>query len=612
MCGFLVIVGDQWSSSFESGLESLANRGPDAKGIWRGDEVLLGHRRLSVIDLDGGVQPMLSADGRYRLVYNGELYNFKQLRVELEARGHTFNTRSDTEVLLASFVEWGLDALPRLDGMFAFSLWDDQERQLFVARDRIGIKPVFYSDRGGFICASTMAPFWHLDGFDRQMDYPAVRDYLAQGFFSPPRTILTSVRALEAGCWLSWNARSRRLETGRYWDLPVATADPMPLEDLIDATDAALQESVRRQLVADVPLGVLFSGGIDSSLMAYYMTQRNDKPVRTYTVKFDQSPKHDEAPIANRVARQLGVDHHEYRAAQITTDDFRDCIETMDQPFGDASYLPVMMLCRLARQEITVAIGGDGGDEVFGGYDRYMKDESVYPNHAIYRVIRRGVEAGLLPGWLYRGSLRGRDRVIRHFSRMGHYAASTRALNTILTREAGDRCHLDQTMRSWIDSVLRWTGCMDRDSLIRADLWYFLSQNGLVKTDRASMACSLEARVPMLGNPVLDLVAPQPASTKLAEGPKTILKALAKRHLPKDVWDRPKRGFTVPLYHYLCESWRDYCQHLIAHSHHIAPFLNADEIRHRWRREQSGRGLDWPIYTVIVLLGWLEAHPLEY
>ncbi len=615
MCGFLTIVSDdqdRWSRCFERALETLAHRGPDAQGIWQGNGVTLGHRRLSVIDLPGGSQPMTSRDGRYHLVYNGELYNFHLLRRQLEGRGHTFATRSDTEVVLNTYLEWGVHALPRFDGMFGFAIWDDLERRLFVARDRVGVKPVFYSERDGFVCASTLAPFWHLDGFDRRMDLQAVRDYLAQGFFSPPRTILSSVRALEPGCWLRWDADPGRLEQGRYWDIPAATNDPMPLDDLVDATDAALDQTVKRQMVADVPLGVLFSGGIDSSLLTYYMTRHADQPVRTYTVKFDQSPKHDEAPIARRVAQKLGVDHHEYHAAAITQDDFRACIESMDQPFGDASYLPVVMLCRLARQQITVAIGGDGGDELFGGYDRYLKDESSYPPGPLYRFIRRGVEAGLLPVALYRGSLRGRDRVTRHFSRMGHYGASTRALHTILTHEAAQRFALDQTMRSWIESVLRWTGRMDRDSLMRADLWYFLSQNGLVKTDRASMACGLEARVPMLGNPVVDLIAPQPASTKLAHGLKTILMALAKRHLPPDAWDRPKRGFTVPVNHYLCHSWRAYCDHLIEGCPRIAPFLDAREVQRRWRLEEAGRGVDWPLYSIIVLLGWLEAYTVDF
>ena len=594
-------------------MDTLAERGPDAQGIWRGRGVVLGHRRLSVIDLEGGRQPMASPNGRYHLVYNGELYNFQQLRVELKARGYTFSTRSDTEVLLTAWIEWGIDALSRFDGIFAFAIWDDHERTLHLARDRIGVKPVVYSQgRYGFVCASTLAPFWQLDGFDRRIDYEGLRDYFAQGFFSPPRTILSTVKALEPGCWLRFDIDTSKLTTGRYWDIPPATHTPMPLGELVEATDAALSESVCRQMVADVPLGVLFSGGIDSSLLTYYMTQHATSPVRTYTVKFDQSARHDEAPIAARVAAALGVEHHEYRAGQITTDDFRACIAAMDQPFGDASYLPVVMLCRLARQAVTVVIGGDGGDELFAGYDRYLKDESVYPSGMAYQWIRYGVEQGLLPVSLYRMSLRGRDRVTRHFSFMGHYGASSRAIHSILTPQAVKQCRLDETLEAWTKSVLRFTGSMDRDSLIRADLWYYLAQNGLVKTDRASMSCGLEARVPMLGNPVVDLLSPQPASTKLAGGLKTVLKELSKRHLPREAWDRPKRGFTVPLRHYLGQSWRDYCDHLVSNCGSIAPFLDAEQIQRRWSAELAGRTIDWPLYGMIVLIGWLETHPLTY
>lgn len=613
MCGFLVMIDRPDAADFEPALQTLTPRGPDAQGLWVREGAQLGHRRLAVIDLAGGVQPMSSEDGRHHLVYNGEIYNFRELRARLEALGRRFHTRSDTEVLLQAFVQWGPDCLKELDGIFAFALWDSLERKLLVARDRVGAKPLYYSaGPNGFACASTLHPFFKLSAQDRRINYAAVRDYLAQAFFSDPHSILATVNSLEPGMFLRWDARQKSLETKRYWEIPPATQSPMSLDELVEATDAALRESVRRQLVADVDVGLFFSGGIDSSLLAYYMGEVSGRPARTFTVKFDQSPRHDEAPIAARVAKALGTTHQECRAGAIGAEEFARAVEAMDQPFGDSSYIPVLQMSRLAREHVTVVLGGDGGDELFAGYPRYLRGAGAYPPTPAHALIRRGVEAGLLPSSLHRGSLRGRDRVIRHFSRMHAFPGSSRDVASILSPGAIDLCRPDLALQQWIDSVLRWTGEMDSDSLVRTDLWYYLAQNCLVKTDRASMSFGLEARVPFLGNPVLDLVLPQPASVKLAEGLKSVLQRLARRYLPADCWDRPKRGFTVPEAIYLTRTWRPYCDELFAQCEELAPFLNASEVRRRWAREVAGRHVDWPLYGVVCLLGWLRTHRLTF
>jgi asparagine synthase (glutamine-hydrolysing) len=333
--------------------------------------------------------------------------------------------------------------------------------------------------------------------------------------------------------------------------------------------------------------------------------------VRTFTVKFDQSARHDEAPIAKRVAQQMGFEHHELPCSDLTQDDFTGAVAALDQPFGDASYLPVSQLCRLARASITVALGGDGGDELFGGYPRYLSDEGDYPDNPLWSALRHTVERGLLPASLYRATLRGRQRVLRHFSRMADYPCTSRGLRSILSPQGREALQPAAALAALRDSMLRWNGKMDRDSLMRADLWYFLSANCLHKTDRASMAHGLEARVPILGRPVLDLMLPQPAGVKLAHGLKSVLMPLAQRHLPREVWDRPKRGFTVPVESYLLGGWRGYCQGLIEACPRIAPFLNAAEVRRRWDAMAGGRKIDWPLYETIVLLGWLEHHRLQ-
>ncbi|MHC5114524.1 MAG: asparagine synthase (glutamine-hydrolyzing) [Planctomycetota bacterium] len=613
MCGIFGIAGERWRADFDRALDTLASRGPDERAVIDLGAVRFGHRRLAVIDVDGGHQPMTTPDGRYTLTYNGEVYNFRELRRELEADGVVFRTRCDTEVVLMALATWGPErALPRFDGFFALALHDATEREIWLARDRMGIKPLYWSTEGGLVFASTLAPFWELSGFPRHIDPFAVREYLAQNFIPAPRTIVRDVHAVPPAGWLRWREDEGVIDRGRHWEIPPVTETALAFDDLVEATDRALAKSVERQLVADVPLGAFLSGGIDSSLLVSYMAEASSHAVRTFTVRFDQSGRHDESWAARAVAEQLDTEHHELPASTLDADALTAAIARQDQPFGDPSFLPLIELCRLARQHVTVAIGGDGGDELFGGYYRYMRPASHYPSRAGHRWLRRMVESGLLPDSLHRTGLRGEDRVKRNFSRMGHYGGhGARSLASILTADARQAWRLEETMRGWEELVRRFTGRLDADSLMRADVWHFLSENGLVKADRASMMHGLEVRVPLLGNDVVDLVLPQPAAVKMQGERKAVLKALARRRLPAAVWDRPKHGFSVPLSHYFRGAWKGLGDELFADAATIAPFFDARELRARWSREQAGRTVDWPLYAVLVLLAWLRDHPLE-
>lgn len=612
MCGFLITVNHGSQDDFAPALRTLASRGPDAEGIWSSRGATLGHRRLAIIDLSGGAQPMATPDDRYHIVYNGELYNFPDIRKKLEARGVAFRTRSDTEVLLHAVVAWGVDAIREFDGIFAFALWDSVERSLLVARDHLGVKPAYYATAGGgIVAASTIAPFLKLPAISKAVNHRSIRDYLAQSFISPPHTILRDVHALEPGCALRWSEKKPEAAIERYWSPPRALDRAMPIEELSQAAEAALRESVKRQLVADVELGVLFSGGIDSTLVTRYMLDAVGKPVKTFTVKFDQSAKHDEAPIAARIAREMGTDHHELHCSGFTEGDFQAAVASLDQPFGDSSYLPVKKLCELARGSVTVALGGDGGDEVFGGYTRYLRGEADYPDHAFWRAIRAAVERRLLPASLFRASLRGRDRVLRHCSSMADYPVTSRSIAAILSHEGRRQLEPAGALAEFTAAVLRWNDTFDSDSIMRADLDYFLSSNCLFKTDRASMSHGLEVRVPMLGRPVLDLMLPQPASVKLSRGLKSVLMPLARKSLPRESWDRPKRGFTVPVDQYLFVNWRGVCERLLADCHRIAPFFDATALRRRWNTMSRGTRVDFPMYQVIVLLAWLDHQRIQ-
>ncbi len=608
MCGLLTIIGDRFADSFDSALDSLTTRGPDERGEWHEDDIHLGHRRLSIIDLHAGQQPMLSADGRYALAYNGEIYNFPDIRNELASLGQTMRTHCDTEVLLEGYARWGRNILDRLDGMFAFVIWDRHEKTLFAARDRFGIKPLYYSVAGGFAAASTMQPFFKLQGFPRRLDYHALREYLAVQSIPSPMTMLRDVRSLPPASWLTWNPSTSQLDTARYWNIPHATSSPMPFDDLVDATDAALATSVKRQLVSDVPLGAFLSGGIDSSLMVHYMAAASSKPVKTFTVRFDSKNGYDESQYARIVAERYGCEHHELNAHQITGDILAESLSDLDQPLADPAYLPLRELCELTRQHVTVAITGDGGDELFGGYPRFLQGESSYTGSPPFNLLHR---LGLLPPALRRRALRGTDGLLWDRVKFGPFPGTRKDMPALLTHDAAHACAIDQTMQHWLRLAKQFGSPIETDQLMRADLWTYLSENCLVKSDRASMAHSLEARVPMLGNPVVDLVLPQPASVKMQHGLKSPLVELSKRHLTPDVWDRPKHGFSVPLDTYFTGSWRDRCDDWVARCEELAPFLNAKSISTRWSSCLNGRGDKRGMYTLIALLGWLDTHHIE-
>ena len=381
-------LGTPWRDSLGAGLDTLAARGPDDAGILDLGEALFGHRRLAVIDLAGGPQPMTSADGRLALVFNGEIYNFRELRRELEGRGHAFRTHSDTEVLLHGFREWGRDLLAQLDGMFAFAVWDREAHRLFAARDRLGVKPLFYSTASGLTLASTLAPFFALAGFPRRLDYEALRDYLAFQTPLSPHTFLREVRQLPPAGLLAYDAPTGHLESRRYWEIPPPGRNVPDQETLLAETDAALRESVRRQLVADVPLGAFLSGGIDSSLMVHYMAEAGGQPLKTFSVRFAEA-EFDESPHARAVAERYGTEHHVIEAPAITPERLLTAIRALDQPLADPAYVPTFELSRLTRAHVTVALSGDGGDELFGGYPRFRDQEDDHPD-ASWRRARCG------------------------------------------------------------------------------------------------------------------------------------------------------------------------------------------------------------------------------
>ena len=610
MCGIFGLIDTPWRDGAGAALDTLRTRGPDDSAVLDLGEAILCHTRLAVIDLVSGQQPMRSADGRYAIVFNGEIYNFRELRKELAGAGHEFTTQSDTEVLLQGFAAWGERVVPRLDGMFAFAVWDAHERVLFAARDRMGIKPFFYSTAAGLSFGSTLAPFLRLDGFPRQVDYQALRDYLACQTALAPHSFLNAVRQLSPASQLVWTASDGRLEIKRYWDIPAPSDLAFNRAELVDRVDAAIGDSVRAQLVADVPLGAFLSGGIDSGLMVNYMARAGARPLRTFNLRFREAA-FDETPYARAVAERFGTEHHAVDAPQIDGASFAQAIDELDQPLADPAYVMTHALSRLTRSFVTVAISGDGGDELFGGYARFREEEDRYPRRPGQDLLRELVEAGWLPGALLRRSLHGRDRVFYRRVELGPWEVSRKSLKRYLAPDAWARCMPEKTLGLWRELAASFGGRMNTESLMRADLWTYLSDNCLAKTDRASMAHGLEVRVQLLGNAVLDSVLRLSAKAHFNGEDKLLLRDLARRYLPNSVWNRPKHGFSVPLRELFNGAWRDRCEDVVHRTAEIAPFLNAPAVSTLWRAARAGHGSRRLAYTFVVLLIWLEQHRLK-
>ncbi len=612
MCGILALIDTPWQQDCRQALATLHSRGPDDQDILQLPGVALGHARLAVIDVTGGKQPMQTPDGRYAIVFNGEIYNFQSLRDELTARGHAFASHSDTEAILYGYAEWGSAVVERLDGMFAFAIWDTSLRTLFAARDRTGIKPLFYSTAGGFSLASTLEPFFQLEGFSRQLDYEALRDFLAFQTVLAPASFLRQVRQLPPASRLIYQADSRQLTVERYWMIPAATElSPARPEALVEEFDHLLQASVRSQMVSDVPLGAFLSGGIDSSLMVHYMAAAGAKPLRTFSMRFREAA-YDETSHAEAVARQYGTEHHIIDAPDIGPDKLLAAIHGLDQPLADPAYITTSELSRLTRTGVTVALSGDGGDELFGGYARFLDVEENYPDGMIKGMLRKLVDLGIMPGSLLRRGLAGQDMLLYRKVELGPYQTSRKSFKNYLAPAAWAACHPENTLEGWRSLALAFGGRMDTGSLMRADLWTYLSENCLVKTDRASMLHSLEVRVPMLSNAILDRVLALPARVHFdGEGGKAILRQLAQRHLPQQVWNRPKHGFSVPLQDYFNGQWQQVGDDFFSQSQRIAPFLDGDALNALWKDAKTGKASRRLAYTFLVLLIWLDNHKLD-
>jgi asparagine synthase (glutamine-hydrolysing) len=540
--------------------DALVHRGPDGGGVWTAPGVGLGHRRLSIIDIAGSPQPMPSADGRAMLVFNGEIYNYRELREELRGLGAVFHTDGDSEVILAAWQRWGPDCLPRLNGMFAFAIYDREARTLFLARDRLGVKPLFLAHLadGSLIFASELKGLLAHPSLRREIDPLAVEDYLAWGYVPDHRCIVKGVTKLAAGHSLLLEHGKPMPTQRQWWDVSFENRHKGSLADLDAELLHLMRQSVTSRMVSDVPLGAFLSGGVDSSSVVALMSEASNAPVRTCSIGFDVAAL-DESSYAEEVARLFATDH---RSQKVSPDDFGaiDALTAMfDEPFADASALPTWRVCQLARETVTVALSGDGADEALAGYRRHVFQHGEDRVRSIVPAAIRGPLFGTLAAVYPKADWAPRPlRAKATFRSLaaGSAAGYARALGVTgpdlrqmlyspdFLALRGDY-RAEQPFEALIGKAPARSGL---DGAQYADLKFWLPGDILTKVDRASMAVSLEAREPLLDYRLIEFAAALPEAMRIRRGQgKWLMKRTMERYLPRDILYRPKQGFVTPI-----------------------------------------------------------------
>lgn len=554
--------------------DTMCHRGPDDSGSWTSSDgrIVLAHRRLSVIDLSQGArQPMADNYGRFHITFNGEIYNYRELRKELENLGHWFRTQSDTEVLLEAYREWGLNLLERLNGMFAFALYDGESRRLFLARDRVGEKPLFYRHAGGaLIFASELKALLADPGIPRLIDPTSMDYYLAYGYVPGESCIVQGVQKLGAAQAMTYSPEKDELCTWKYWTLPKSFSGSSPTSgELIEELEQLLVDSVRFRLIADVPIGILLSGGMDSSLVTAMAAGISTSRIKTFTAIFPGHGKYDEGAHARLIAEAFGTEHEELAVDPASVDLLPILARQYDEPIGDHSIIPTYLLSRLIRNRVTVALGGDGGDELFGGYPHYnfiqrMENVRRYLPVSLQWIVAKSA-AALLPV-----GTRGRNHLI---GLGGGQARSIAHINLYFDRRTRDRL-LPSVFRNRLQNGNPseaykenfWDG---RNSVFqnasRTDFHTTLVDDYLVKMDRASMLASLETRAPFLDHRIVEFAFSKvPDALRASRNKrKILLRLLSSKRLPKQFDPDRKQGFELPMASWFKGDWGRYIQSVL-------------------------------------------------
>ncbi len=646
LTGFLDLAAqteyDALQTTVKRMIKTLGHRGPDDQGIWVDAEtgLGLGHRRLAIVDLSAeGHQPMHSADGRYIISFNGEIYNFKVLRHTLEKQGHTFRGHSDTEVMLAAIGQWGLEAaIERFVGMFTFALWDRYERRLHLVRDRLGIKPLYYGLLGRtFLFGSELKALSVHPAFTGEIDRNALTLYLRHTYIPTPYSIYKNICKLPPGTILTVSSTGSTIHTSSvsYWSPKEISqqglAEPFAgsIDEAVTQLDTLLRDAVKLRMIADVPLGAFLSGGVDSSTVVALMQTQSERPVKTFTIGFHETD-YNEAVDAKSVAQHLGTEHTElYVTSEQTLAVIPKLPTLYDEPFADSSQIPTYLVSKLTRRHVTVSLSGDGGDELFAGYRWYFRGQGA--KNKLDRIpgpLRKAMSrsltmlspeawesffqtlAPLLPNKLKQKNLSG-DKpynlaevlnvahpellygwIISHWKRPAQVVLNAQEPPTALTDHS-----------RWIDTP----NFMQR--MMYLDMVSYLPDDILTKIDRASMGVSLEARVPLLDHRVVEFAWRIPLSMKIKGGQnKWLLRQVLYKYVPKTLIDRPKQGFAVPIDTWLRGPLREWAETLLAERRlRQEEFFNPQPIRQKWIEHLSGK-YNWERYLwdVLMFQAWLE------
>lgn len=542
---------------------SIIYRGPDEQGTVVAGRAALGMRRLSIIDIKTGQQPIFTEDGNLAIVFNGEIYNFQEVKRELSSLGHSFKTNSDTEVIVHAFEEFGEKCLYKLRGMFAFAIWDLRSESLFIARDRIGKKPLFYTltDKGEFIFGSELKTLLAHGGFEKKIDSAALDAYLSFGYVPEEFCIINNVKKLPPGFFLRF--QDGKITTHKYWDLDLTPAFERSESEWADALFNKIREAVGIRMISEVPLGAFLSGGVDSSTVVGMMSQLSSKPVKTFSIGFHED-SFDELKYARIAARHFRTDHHEFIVTPDLFDVIGEIVWHFDEPFADQSALPTYLLSKMARDHVTVVLSGDGGDEMFAGYDRYVIDQARNTYSRIPEVVRRqGLRrvSAALPhssfgkNFLYNISLDPIDRYIDSVSTFNLPRKRQLYTSDMFAALNGSRSAGEALFARFAKTP---PGSDPLARLLYLDSKTYLPGDILTKVDRMTMANSLEARVPLLDHEVIELAAGMASHLKLKGGQtKYILKKAMAGLVPDNILHREKQGFGVPIESWINDQLRD-------------------------------------------------------
>lgn len=642
MCGIAGIVSSKnndldWQATLHNMQWAIRHRGPDDQGVWFDQPAGIGlaHRRLSILDLsEEGHQPMLSRCGRFVISYNGEVYNYTELIPDLRRKDHIFRGHSDTEVILASIAEWGLEqAVSKFVGMFAFALWDRRENELYLVRDRLGIKPLYYRFTE-HICTfgSEIKSLQAVPGWQANIDHQALGELLRLGYVPSPMTIFEGVNKLPPGHLMKIKVQQGRLKIERlepYWNLTNIVENargngtPVNEEESLEQLRQKISLAVSRRMIADVPLGAFLSGGVDSSLIVSLMQEQSSRPVKTFSIGFDDQA-FDEASHAAAVAKYLGTEHHElYLGESELREIIPDLAEVYDEPFADESQLPTILISKFARNDVTVVLSGDGGDEICGGYTRHIQANRLrrfqqYMPGYLRTALGQGVKKIPRASWdaFYERFEFMLPKIRQPGEKLHKLAGVLSAHNqgdmyesvvSLTCEKIPVREGYHTNYHSWWRQPAIHMGAAEE--FMFRDMCRYLPDCILTKVDRATMAVGLEARVPLIDHEVIEFASSIPIDIKLAHGKsKWLLKQLLSDYVPPSLWERPKTGFTPPVDKWLRGPLRDWVEAMLSeHRLKQEGFLEAKRVRQTWESYLAGKSdAKYHLWSILMFQSWLE------